>query len=303
MIHICGIVVTYEPNLTVLNKLIASIQFQVDSLVVVDNGSQLNVVLSADFCALLKNPVNVGLAAAQNQGINWAIAMNATHVLIFDQDSEPERDMVQKLHNAEKQLLIRGCEVAAVGPTCVDKVSNEPNPFYKLNGFRYEKKYTPDFECFVETIFLISSGQLIRTPVLHLIGLMREDLFIDYIDVEWGLRASGLGYKSYGVTSTKMFHSVGDKSISINEISFPVHAPLRYYYMTRNAVILYLTFKFPIKWIVADLLVSLRRMVVAVTFCKPRRANAMNILLGFFHGICGRAGSKQKKSSGTQTEI
>lgn len=290
--HICGIIVTYEPDLDVLDKLISAVRSQVGSLVIIDNGSSLTRPLELDYFTIIYNNINVGLATAQNQGIDWAVKNNASHVLIFDQDSEPESDMVGKLCDAENKLLALGHAVAAVGPMCIDKMSLIRNPFYKLNGFRFSKIYTSDFDQFTEVIFLISSGQLIRIEVLLLVGYMKDELFIDYIDMEWGLRASALGYKSYGVINAKMFHSVGDGALVTNNIRFPIHSPTRTYYMTRNAILLYRSRKYPIKWVVADSFVLIRRIFFAIFFCNPRREHMTNAILGLAHALMRRSGCK-----------
>ena len=292
MKHVCAIIVTYEPDFGVLGRLIDAIAPQVDSLVVVDNGSQLKYQLHQKLGASINNKNNVGLASAQNQGINWAKHHKASHVLIFDQDSEPEANMVKTLCDAEVWLLDHGHKVAAVGPVSIDRASGVANPFYALKYGRYQKKYDPDFEYYVDALFLIASGQLIRIQILDVVGSMKEELFIDYVDVEWGLRASATGYKSYGVTCARMFHSVGDKSMVIGQARLPMHSPTRNYYMTRNALILYFSFKYPLGWVVADSLVMVRRMLVATMLYRPRRENLKNILTGIIHGLFGKSGPK-----------
>ena len=294
MNNVCGIIVTYEPDFNVLDKLIFSIKPQVNSLVIIDNNSTIKYQYSQELITCINNNSNVGLAAAQNQGINWAKKNGASHVVIFDQDSEPEVDMVKKLCDAERWLLQHGYKVAAVGPVSIDKSSNILNPFYSLNHCRYKKKYLPDVDKYVEALFLIASGQLIRIEVLTLIGQMNEELFIDYVDMEWGLRASSLGFKSYGVSYAKMFHNVGDGSMVIGQIRLPMHSPIRYYYMTRNALILYLSGKYPIGWILADSLVLVRRIIVATVFYESKKQNIKNILLGIIHGVLGKSGPKLK---------
>ena len=54
--------------------------------------------------------------------------------------------------------------------------------------------------------YLIPSGCLIPMSVLDKMGGMRDDLFIDYVDIEWGLLASHHGFQSYGVCTTHKHH-------------------------------------------------------------------------------------------------
>ncbi|PUA20526.1 glycosyltransferase family 2 protein [Glaciimonas sp. PCH181] len=292
MTHICAIIVTYEPDINILNKLLSTISHQVNLLVIVNNGGKLPHVNEIICTEIICNQTNLGLAVAQNQGIEWAKNNKASHILILDQDSEPEPNMVCKLYEAEKKLLNLGKNVAAVGPVCIDRASLTINPFYKLNQFRFKKLYAPDFDQYTEATFLISSGQLLRMDILMIIGNMKDELFIDYIDIEWGLRALSLGYKSYGVFDAKMFHSVGDGALEARGKRYPMHSPTRAYYMARNAILLYKSLKYPINWVLADSLVTIRRIILIVLFCKPRIKYISSVLSGITHGIIGKSGGR-----------
>ena len=66
-----------------------------------------------------------------------------------------------------------------------------------------------------ESDHLISSGSLIRLDVFDKVGLMLEELFIDFVDIEWGMRAKKNGYICYIANNVLMKHSIGDKSVKI----------------------------------------------------------------------------------------
>ncbi|MCV5831057.1 hypothetical protein OFN28_30780, partial [Escherichia coli] len=50
----------------------------------------------------------------------------------------------------------------------------------------------------VDVDHLIASGSLIPVDVFEKIGGMDDSLFIDYVDVEWSLRARYQGLRCYG---------------------------------------------------------------------------------------------------------
>ena len=58
---------------------------------------------------------NLGVAAAQNQGIEWAKQQGATHVLLLDQDSLPHPDMVARLSEWNDQLTNLLIQLRQVG--------------------------------------------------------------------------------------------------------------------------------------------------------------------------------------------
>ncbi len=77
---ICAIIVTYHPDLAVLQSLFGAIAPQIDQLVVIDNGSPAPLQQSLTEAIklidndksrpptkLILNPANAGIAAAQNQ--------------------------------------------------------------------------------------------------------------------------------------------------------------------------------------------------------------------------------------------
>ncbi len=94
MTSVCGVIVTYEPDLARLAEAISRTTSQVDALIVVDNGPER---LELDGVEVIRPGGNVGLAAAQNLGIAWARDHSHTHVLLLDQDSWPEPGMVPAL--------------------------------------------------------------------------------------------------------------------------------------------------------------------------------------------------------------
>ena len=67
---------------------------------------------------------------------------------------------------------------------------------------------------------------------------MREDLFIDWVDIEWCLRAESQGLESYIVPSAIMMHSIGDDTVRVLGRDINLHSDLRNYYMVRNATYL-----------------------------------------------------------------
>src|SRR3990172_9442741 len=102
-ISVCGIVVTYRPDIDRLTALLTAARPQVDRLVIIDNGTDtgeialLRKLTSAQNCVHMEMQKNIGLAAALNKGIQWAGEQASSHVLFLDQDSIPKPDMVGRL--------------------------------------------------------------------------------------------------------------------------------------------------------------------------------------------------------------
>jgi rhamnosyltransferase len=295
---VVAIVVAYQPALEVLAQLLDALVTQVASVVVVDNGSCID--LAAWNCErdthtveVLRLGENQGVAAAQNVGIQWARNHGAAFVLLMDQDSIPALDMVENL----VATLSEQSSPAAVGPRYLDERQDNPPPFIQIHGLRLERCACSTATFVTPVDYLISSGCLIPMPVLDKVGGMREDLFIDYVDIEWGLRARHHGFQSYGVCSAHMQHNLGENPIALFGKNFPLHSPLRHYYHFRNAVLLYREAWVPLNWKLVDGWRLCLKYVFYSLFAKPRLSHLRMMTLGALHGLKGKSGRLEGHAS------
>lgn len=292
MNHIVAIVVTYNPDLLLLKKQLHALHDQGVNLLIVDNGSVDNIQAWVDRSFDIKciNVVclgeNLGIAKAHNVGIDWAKLAGAKYVLLMDQDSIPKCGMVSILLNHAKQK----CNLGAIGPRYIDERQNNPPPFMEIKGLKLVRYACDQNKEITKVDYLISSGSLIPISTLDVVGGMREDLFIDYVDIEWGLRAKTMGYKSYGVCNAFMSHSLGDNPVKFFNRSIPIHSPLRHYYHFRNAVLLYKSPWLPLNWKIVDVSRLILRYGFYTLFAKPRLQHWRMMTLGLIHGLINRSG-------------
>ncbi|EPG7578469.1 glycosyltransferase family 2 protein [Providencia huaxiensis] len=240
-----SITITYEPDIDILRNQIMSLSSQVCSVIIVDNNSN-NISKIKDICNELNNctliPLddNYGIAYAQNKGIELSVKNSATHVILFDQDSNIELDFINGLLKAENELLDNGESVAAVGPAFYDQESGYQykNTYVKntpiLKGLFLGKNEFTNGLNHLESYFLIASGCLIRTSIIKEIGLMDSTLFIDNVDSEWCFRAQYNGYKVFTTNYSLMSHNIGEGKVSVFGKKIAVHSNIRKYYNTRN---------------------------------------------------------------------
>ena len=297
--HVVAIIVTFHPNIGSLCELVDNISRQVRSVFVVDNtpgpikAELQQTMLLRPEVIFLRTGVNVGLAAAQNLAIEAALSASVCGFAItLDQDSQPGADMVERLLAANTKLLGQGKKIGAIGPNYIDPRYKHLVPFVRLNGFSVERSDCRNAEDVCEVDYLIASGSLVSFETLRKVGLMKSEFFIDYIDIEWGLRAKSLGYQSYGVCAAQMLHSLGDQPIQKFGRSIPVHSPLRHYYHFRNGIWLHCRSSFDWKWKVVDAYRLLRQYVFYSLFIGNRMDHFVAITQGIIHGLMGRLGQK-----------
>lgn len=298
---VAAIVVSYQPGDGV-RFLIQTLLPQVWRIVIVDNASSPERMrpfdeLKSPDVYLMPLDRNYGVAYAHNRGIGWAKSAGATHVLLLDQDSLPEPDMVAVLLSAEESLLKQGLRVGALGPVFRDVRTKKAWPFYSLSRFGIEQRSCPGSDeapesAVVPCDFLISSGTLIRLSALESIGLMNETYFLEHVDTEWSLRARSLGYQLFGICRARMQHALGDDVIKapLSSRSTQVYEPYRHYYLFRNALLLARENHAVLAWKLNEARRLFLRLLFFALIVPPRLMRLKMMLLGLWHGLRGKSG-------------
>lgn len=298
---VCAVIVTYCPNIIALERLLNLVNPQVEDIIVVDNGSSAVALEFYNGRALEKEHFialseNHGIAVAQNIGITEACRTGASHVILFDQDSIPAEDMVSKLLKVAEVKTSQGKKVAAVGPRYLDERQVNPPPFIQVKGLRVERQPCLCSNSVADVDYLIASGCLIPVATLNDVGGMREELFIDYVDIEWGLRAKSKGFQSFGACGAFMRHELGDEPIEFFGKLIPVHSPLRHYYHFRNAVWMYRQPWLPLHWKLADGWRLVLKYGFYTLFARPQFSHFRMMTIGLWHGLIGRTGKYPKQA-------
>jgi len=247
--RVIAIVVAFQPFGEALISLIASLSPQVASIIIVDNTPgdspvsgliERSGLANVDLHALGDN---LGIAMGLNEGLRQAVSRGATHVLLSDQDSLPSEGMVSGLLQAMELAGAEGIRVAAVGPTFIDRNTGITFPFQaKVPGkFFYGHVMPTEERPVVEALTLITSGKLVPVEALSDVGWMRDDLFIDKVDIEWCLRARARGWHVFGTCLAYMNHTMGDGDLDVWYFGWRKetdYSPLRVYYQVRNYIAL-----------------------------------------------------------------
>lgn len=258
----CAIVVTYNPELTVLLKLLGQLNKETD-FIVIDNGSEKidrlvdSITVYSRCQKLIRQPNNLGLAKALNIGIRWIEQRSYRFALLFDQDSGLCDLFVRSMLAAFDEASAVGKEkVAAVGPRIINPQNMRQTKFKLFNRvfFRSDRFFFTSKNHY-RADFLITSGTLLPLQNLDDIGIMKESYFIDNVDLEWCFRAKSKGYALVGTDQAVLYHAVGEKSTNPLVLAgiMAQHNPSRSYYSSRNRVHLYRTAYSPLGWKLRDM--------------------------------------------------
>ena len=278
---IFAIVITFNPSVNVIN-LINALKFQNVTPIVVDNGSKnfdFSSVEGDTQTHLIRLNDNLGIATAQNKGIERALELSAEYILFFDQDSTISNNFVDDLIADYKKIAVGNTKIAAIGPRFIDENKGFYFPALRFNKYGLiDKISVDDIKVPTEVSFLISSGTLVSVNSLKSIGFMKEEFFIDFVDTEWCFRAISMGYKLYMSERAVMKHSIGDDTLKIYNFNIPVHSGFRRYYRIRN---LFFMWKMPYipKILVAKLMVTNFLIQVLLFLLKDKKLDYIKFYL------------------------
>jgi rhamnosyltransferase len=286
-----AVVVFYCPDIdcfTRANRLAAIVP-----VVVVDNtpGASMERVKGLDpGIQYLASGMNEGIAAAINQGVESLRARGFDYALLLDQDSEPSAKLLAGLLEAVHRLAGSSRKVAVIGPAYEDVRLRGVAPFVRFGAWRMTRVAPVGTEP-LEVDFLISSGSCIDLSAWLAVGPMDASLFIDFVDVEWCVRARCAGFSVLGLPWLTMQHSLGDEPVSVMGRRFAMHSAFRHYFLFRNALALILYRRYmPLSWKLAELAKFPVRLVLYPLLSKDHVGQLKMISRGVIDGMRNRLG-------------
>lgn len=285
-----AVVVFYYPDAACIeraNRLAALMH-----CVVVDNTPSMRSAhdLGLDSAVeFLPNGENFGIAVGINRGIEALIRAGYDVAIIFDQDSEPPAALLNELPRVMSKADAASAPVALVGPAYDDPRLGGVAPFVRFSWLRLERIKPYGTEP-IDVDFLISSGSCINLRYWKDIGPMDDGLFIDFVDVEWCVRARRKGYRVLGVPWIRMSHELGGEPVRVLGRRYPMHSPLRHYYQFRNALVLMGRPYMPWRWKSVELIKLPIRLVIYGFFPAQRKDHLAMAWRGVCDGLLGRLG-------------
>ena len=257
---VCAVIVTYNPDLDRLRRLVQQVVREGGHFLVVDNGSKdpgqvRDAIEKAGLLGFLDLGENLGLAHGLNVGIRRAAELGHHVVFLFDQDSAIESGFFAGLFKVWQEAERSIARIAVVGPVLKDPDSGRESKFPTFSHLLPSGNLPlPGMDGVFKSDFPITSGSMVSIPAYRDIGDMREDFFIDNIDLDWCFRARARGYAVLGTTRATLLHRVGEPASGLLYRLGLVssHPPSRFYYSTRNRLRLYREPYAPRAWVMRD---------------------------------------------------
>jgi rhamnosyltransferase len=287
--RILAVVVTYRPPAALFENM-ESLRKQLTDVLIVDNGSGESFEQLLRACEVtlgiqvLRQPSNLGIAAALNAGVRRAIVAGFDWVATFDQDSTITPDFFGAMLSAY-QLCPSRQQVTLVAP-----VLCENGPDYQAHRQRAQ----PALYSFARTA--MTSGSLIKTGVFAQAGFYDESLFMDYVDYDFCLRLWKQGWQIIRAQRAYLLHRLGaaeTHSFFGLKVTIKSHSPWRRYHIMRNRIIVFrrYAFSFP-GWCLHDFSWIFLELTKILLFENEKAAKLRQVARGIADGLAGRTGRR-----------
>jgi rhamnosyltransferase len=295
-------VTCFKSTFVALAPLLTRLAPQVDAIVLVDNSPEHDPHLQNQarsayhhliYVALPHNP---GTAGALNQAWTLALAQGAQALISFDQDSLPGEDTVIQLRNALLETLSDRPPWAALGPVWHDAVSGQAMRILTpISGWLRRYHAVPAVQTSaeppIEVDHLISSGCITSAQAYQTVGPYNETLFLDYVDIEWCLRARALGLRLGVYANSRIQHSIGDHALRLGSRMLAVHSPMRSYCLLRNHLLLWRQSSVSKIWLVNDAIRVFSRLLALLVVAPQRIKRIQYLIRALTHAVHNRGGN------------
>lgn len=266
------VVVTFNPELKLLEENLLALSKQFENILIVDNYSR-NINELCRYCRgknfeLKKLSDNYGIAYAQNIGLKTAAEKKLDWLLTMDQDS-----IIPNNFSNEYIKVIKNFDnIGLIGWS-----QHEEKPGTVRQDW-----------------LILSSGCLLSVKALNECDGFDENFFIDHVDTDANIKIRNLGYKTLTTNTVKLVHQLGAKSKAHKTIRgnpYIAHSPVRIYYNIRNGTVLIKRYLFSQpNWTRIIFVNNIREGIYLLMFQPRKTRNFFLLLRAWFDGVFNRLG-------------
>jgi rhamnosyltransferase len=187
-------------------------------------------------CTVIRNHQNLGIAAALNLGVKYALEAGFDWIATFDQDSRVCDGFISQMLETYQQTP-HPEQVALIAPTYVDRES----------GVRGTLTGAGD----VGVLTTMTSGSIMPSSTVQDFGPFDESLYMDYVDMDFCLRVRRKGMLILQSPAV-LFHSLGMTTYHRffgHAFATTNHSAGRRYYITRNRLRLLIRYAADWPWV------------------------------------------------------
>jgi rhamnosyltransferase len=205
---------------------------------VVDNSPSLTYLgSSSSELSLIHHPENIGVGGGMALALQMAFQEKYDFVWLLDQDSMPVDDCLERLletYYSQQELF---SPIGIVAPLVIDKTMNRYIGGGIFERYRFLEKSVDTCASIIECDAPIISGSLLAVSAARTVGLPQVELFLDGVDLEYGLRLKHAGFRNLITTSAILNHHLGSP-MQVSRLGqyryIHNYSTIRSYYYYRN---------------------------------------------------------------------
>lgn len=307
MYKVAVYITAYEEKEALENTIAAIRQqsYPVEEIFIVDNSPQQIVQTDLYQNTLVEfHPENLGVAGGLLQGICWARETGYDFLWLFDQDSQPAADALEKLINQYQKLSHQGEKIGIIAPTILDINIQQEFPGCVFQEYKLIPGAHAQFNDYYKCDAVITSGSLVNMAAAKDVEFPTVDLFLDAVDYAYCLNFRKQGYEIIVIKDTIMLHRIGKYSQVVDrlakdkkEVKTYLCPPSRYYYACRNHTFLETRNSNKRKLLssIVYRIKSLIHMLTRIIRYEPDLVwlKLYACILGTLDGFCGKLGKIQ----------
>lgn len=244
MSKLAVIICNYNKEDYIVNciKSVRKSSFRNLDLYVVDNASMDNSVemINKNFkneINLIINKENLGGSGGFNTGLKEVIDKGYDYIMLLDNDvilhEDAISELVKFLENNKEYGMVGSLILSIDNPDVIQELGADIdfqnytiNPFFKGGN----KEGAPEL---IECDYVPACSLIVRGEALKKVGLMNEENFIYWDDIEWGYKFKLNGYKVGAYSKSIVWHKMG---AATKENTFAT------YYFWRNRIKFFLNY-------------------------------------------------------------
>ncbi|MFL0249129.1 glycosyltransferase family 2 protein [Clostridium neuense] len=207
----------YKDTIDCVNSL-RKIKYDNYKIVIIDNDSTNDSVKKLKFyledCTILSMKSNLGFAGGNNFGINYALKNNAEFVLLLNNDTIVKDDFLNNMiltFIKETNAGIVGCKIMYHKEKNRIWYGGGKIDWFKFIGIHFGMKEFDNGQCdFEKEIdFMTGCCMLIKKDVFKKVGMLPEEYFMYFEDLDFCVRVKDFGYKILYNPKSVIYHKVG----------------------------------------------------------------------------------------------
>lgn len=204
--------------------------YQDFDLYVVDNASTDESVEKirseyGDKLTLIVNSENMGGSGGFNTGLREVLKKDYTYIMCVDNDVVFDKNAIKELHNFLEEHL----DVGMAGSRAY--FMDDPERIWSFSASIDFDRYVQvdnyrnctDGDAVPEVVYcdyVPACAMMLRTAAVRKVGLMPEENFIYWDDMEWGYRFNQAGYKVAAYGKSKVWHKGGGRNAGNTFINY-----------------------------------------------------------------------------------